>query len=621
MLSNRICGEQSVLLKALQFIVFLALIPVAAQTTIIIQDIPPSTPKSDILYVAGSFNNWNASDPDYSFKLNADGKYGLTIPEYIDQSILAYKITRGSWEKVEVGHEGHPTLVRKFSPKKTSRDTIFLTVSGWADIIGKVKNARMVTVNVVKIPEGTPPEAPIYVTGNFNGWVPGDKRYELLKTSNGHWQTQVPVIFDLLEYKFTRGNWPTVEGKAYGRPRLNRKTKIEPKTSTIEASISHWEDQSFGLFNPYTLVLLLSAVQGLLLVLIINSFENNNKRANRFLSVLIFLISFALASRVSIYDRSVYEAFPRLALFPDIVYFLYAPIFLFYINQLLNSSEKLSRKTWFHFIPFFVQLIIYIQFFLEPTHIFVERGIIRLSHPPIYVAVSAAALLFNAIYWFKIRSIVKTYFSNMGNTISNYQNITYLKNIMVVKWVCLVFWLLIYLVGAIGILFNFDTINITNAMVDFNWILFSLTVYILGYFAIKQPEIFKIQPIEILENAKSVPNDREIIHLQSQLKTVMDTEKLYLNPTLNLPELADRLNSSVHIMSRTINEGFGKNFRDFVNQYRVQDFIERVEQEGYKNHTFLGIALDVGFNSKSSFNRSFKKVVGKTPSEYFNSPK
>ena len=98
----------------------------------------------------------------------------------------------------------------------------------------------------------------------------------------------------------------------------------------------------------------------------------------------------------------------------------------------------------------------------------------------------------------------------------------------------------------------------------------------------------------------------------------MEVDKAFLDPALSLPDLAQKLQTNVHLLSRTINDGFDKNFRDFVNQYRVNTFIEKVNKEGYKNHTFLGIALDVGFNSKSSFNRSFKKITGKTPREYFN---
>ena len=64
------------------------------------------------------------------------------------------------------------------------------------------------------------------------------------------------------------------------------------------------------------------------------------------------------------------------------------------------------------------------------------------------------------------------------------------------------------------------------------------------------------------------------------------------------------------------NEGFDKNFYDFVNSYRVEAFKSQIEQNKHEHKTLLALAYEVGFNSKSSFNRSFNKLVGMSPSKY-----
>ena len=69
-------------------------------------------------------------------------------------------------------------------------------------------------------------------------------------------------------------------------------------------------------------------------------------------------------------------------------------------------------------------------------------------------------------------------------------------------------------------------------------------------------------------------------------------------------------------VSRVINEGFEKNFFDYVNGYRVREFIDLASSEEYANYTLLGIAFEVGFRTKSTFNKSFKKETGRTPREY-----
>jgi AraC-like DNA-binding protein len=58
------------------------------------------------------------------------------------------------------------------------------------------------------------------------------------------------------------------------------------------------------------------------------------------------------------------------------------------------------------------------------------------------------------------------------------------------------------------------------------------------------------------------------------------------------------------------------NFQDFINKYRVEEFIERLKNDQNNHFTLLGIATDVGFNSKSSFNAIFKKYKGLTPTQF-----
>jgi AraC-like DNA-binding protein len=73
-------------------------------------------------------------------------------------------------------------------------------------------------------------------------------------------------------------------------------------------------------------------------------------------------------------------------------------------------------------------------------------------------------------------------------------------------------------------------------------------------------------------------------------------------------------------LSRLINETFGRSFTDFVNEHRVREFVRRANAPEFASHSIYGIALDVGFNSKSSFNTAFKKFTGKTPSEVRKKP-
>ncbi|WP_121808119.1 ABC transporter permease [Mucilaginibacter kameinonensis] len=102
------------------------------------------------------------------------------------------------------------------------------------------------------------------------------------------------------------------------------------------------------------------------------------------------------------------------------------------------------------------------------------------------------------------------------------------------------------------------------------------------------------------------------------LRHQMKVNKFYLDAELSLNSLAKELGISIHELSKIINTGLRKNFNDFVNEFRIQDVTRRMRDPAYNRITLLGIAYDCGFNSKTTFNRTFKQITGKSPAEYKN---
>jgi AraC-like DNA-binding protein len=107
-------------------------------------------------------------------------------------------------------------------------------------------------------------------------------------------------------------------------------------------------------------------------------------------------------------------------------------------------------------------------------------------------------------------------------------------------------------------------------------------------------------------------NDPNVV----RLLMIMETEKLYRNSRLSLKELAERMGFTENRLSQVINEGLNKNFYDFVNDYRVNEVIDVIRSRQRPHLTLLGLALEAGFNSKSSFNNIFRQKTGMTPSEF-----
>jgi AraC-like DNA-binding protein len=101
-----------------------------------------------------------------------------------------------------------------------------------------------------------------------------------------------------------------------------------------------------------------------------------------------------------------------------------------------------------------------------------------------------------------------------------------------------------------------------------------------------------------------------------KLDDLMSRVMLYQDPDLHLDGLADSMGISARSLSALINGHYRQNFYDFVNDYRVRDAQRQLQDPNLKSKTIQRIFEDAGFNSKSTFNTYFKKVTGKTPSEY-----
>ena len=164
----------------------------------------------------------------------------------------------------------------------------------------------------------------------------------------------------------------------------------------------------------------------------------------------------------------------------------------------------------------------------------------------------------------------------------------------------------------------------------------TIFVVIMGYFGIKQVGIFTNQQefeivgekdnfiesliIEPLINqkkyAKSGLSDTAAKDLHLRLTQLMETEKLFIEPELNLTDLSARLDIHQNYLSQVINEIEGVNFYDYINTLRTEEFKRLMLLPESKKYTLIALAYDCGFNSKSAFNRFFKKSTGLSPSEY-----
>lgn len=108
----------------------------------------------------------------------------------------------------------------------------------------------------------------------------------------------------------------------------------------------------------------------------------------------------------------------------------------------------------------------------------------------------------------------------------------------------------------------------------------------------------------------------QAIVLKNRLEQMMFDERLFTNKRLNLGIVADRLNTSYHNISQVISQSYKTFFFQFLNMLRIDEAKRFLSSPDYTNHKVLEIAYQVGFCTRNSFNKTFKRLTGLTPSAY-----
>lgn len=315
--------------------------------------------------------------------------------------------------------------------------------------------------------------------------------------------------------------------------------------------------------------------------------------------------------------------------------------FLYLYISSLTSKNELTYTYLIHFLPFLFSVLLITNYFFLPniTKIAVYQNQGKGFETQIsinFIILITSAILYITLCYFK----VLVYKKSFKNEFSFTEKIN-------LQW-------LQYLIAGMTILFLIILYG------NDQFIYTSVTGFILfiGYFGIKQVGVFNQnipsvqnfnydeilpmfeQNVIQLENVlttteensgaetdlerkkekyeKSKIREGELNSIHQKLTELMTNEQLYKNPELTLLELAQKIPTHPNILSQVINSVEQKNFYDYINLQRVEEFKSVVLLPKNKQYTLLSLAYECGFNSKTSFNRNFKKITNLSPTEYLN---
>lgn len=316
----------------------------------------------------------------------------------------------------------------------------------------------------------------------------------------------------------------------------------------------------------------------------------HNKFSNypgRILGVLMILLSFRIGKSVVLeFTNNLELIYIYLGL--CLLMFM-GPLFYLYCKAIIHQQSSIQAKNFLHLLPG--------VFFILP-------GIFIWEQPVTNISVTVALIIFLIIYTHLLIYLLK----------SKIQLINMLPNLpksqKTKEWLNLLFYGLI-LIWGIYVLNLFEE----NIPYIIGPVLYSLIVYLITYLAISKKYL---QVISGLKYKNTGTDDKEVEHLFSLIENVIKEEKLFLNPDISLGMLSKILWVSPQKISLTINSKLGYNFNEYINRQRINQSLEIIKNPKSNSLTIASISIDSGFNSLSSFNTSFKKFVGKTPSAYRN---
>ena len=327
-------------------------------------------------------------------------------------------------------------------------------------------------------------------------------------------------------------------------------------------------------------------------------------------------------------DLGYYITYPKIMYTFEGIQLTIFPLYFLYAKYLTGESEKFYKKDWIHFLPFILYKIFLISFyFMNKNEIFdfLNSSLIS-NHPLQYIIFNWIIILQGLIYLILVIVRVKKRDEFIENHFSsNYEiKLDWLKNASYLG----ILTTLVFLIENIMLFIN----NSPSETFGLSSVAASVYIYAIGYLGLSRSGVFtELESIEDYELEKEeltydkyeksgLSNEKADEYYQ-KLILLMDEEKIFNQNKLTLSELAEFISISSHNLSEVINSKTGMNFFDFINRYRIEEVKREIIKPENDNLTILAIAMDAGFNSKSSFNTLFKKYVGSTPSKYRDSVK
>lgn len=381
-------------------------------------------------------------------------------------------------------------------------------------------------------------------------------------------------------------------------------------------------------FSLFDVVLLIGTSQGFLVAGSV--WFRMHRTPSKVLLALLLLVFNGLCLKILIHTTGLWHT-QAFRYFPLAVELAIQPLMWLYIRSLTQIDFTFRKKQFLHFIPFGISLayslFIYVLALGEADFTGKDALANRFYFNTVKETEDYLSVVSSVVYWaIGLRNVLQ-FRSWLFNTTSNtdYPTYTWLRNI------ALLMGLLIALL-ALGVALDYFFV-MGNVFV--HWQIFFVymagLIYYLGFRGYQLPDhsFFEINAKEqslalSLESVKStelIPtkfdlSPEKLTALTQSIVHALESNQVYLDADLNIQKLASILQVSPALLSAVVNQAFGKNFRNLVNDYRLVHVKKKLTDPANAHLSINGIAYESGFNSEASFYRIFKSAEGMSPKEY-----
>ncbi|MCW5518658.1 helix-turn-helix domain-containing protein [Aureitalea sp. L0-47] len=354
------------------------------------------------------------------------------------------------------------------------------------------------------------------------------------------------------------------------------------------------------------ILLAIGAIQGIVYGGILWRTQTIHRTANRFLATILFFFSYRLIAEIlHFFGLGRYDTWYYFLLEYN---WIYGALIYFFVLSYVNPTFKLRLKHWIHFLPVMIEVIW--SFFIKSQNFYWDGtreslswlgywGYVVWMHYPTMHIISGGLIIYYAFISLKI---LKSAPEIPGFKLIP-ENTQWIRRVVIAL---IIFSVTFTLTVMIEFLFFDSAFSFFGYPI---FIIMAVITYWLGLEGFARRNTIAFKKVDVLSEKDRL----QLQDIADKISEVMTERKLFKNQDLSVAGLSEAIGVKSYLVTRALTTVFGKKFNDYINELRFIELKSLIENPKNDKYTLLSLAFEAGFNSKASFNRTVKKITGKSP--------